>query len=80
MVTGIPLFNIESNISLEIFNKNRSLNAFLFKDKMDFVKKFDFYMKMNIDDLKRFDLDMNDFVKKYDQNIIFKKWNDFLTK
>lgn len=80
MVTGIPLFNIESNISLEIFNKNRSLNAFLFKDKMGFVKKFDFYMKMNIDDLKRFDLDMNDFVKKYDQNIIFKEWNDFLTK
>ena len=80
MVTGIPLFNIESNISKEIFNKESNFNAFLFKDKMDFIKKIDFYMKMNIEDLKKFDLDMNNFVKKYDQNIIFKKWFDFLTK
>ena len=79
MVTGIPLFNIESNISTEIFNKNGAFNAFLFKDKMDFVKKFDFYMKMNIEDLKKMDLAMNDFVKKYDQTHIFKLWKDFLT-
>ncbi len=79
MVTGIPLFNIESNISKEIFNKKGAFHAFLFKDKMDFVKKFDFYMKMNIDDLKKFDLSMNNFVKKYDQIDIFKLWKDFLT-
>lgn len=83
MVTGIPLFNIESNISLEIFNKNKSkstvFDAFLFKNKIDFIKKIDFYMKMNIEDLKKLDLTMNDFVKKYDQNIIFKKWYDFIT-
>ncbi len=80
MVTGIPLFNIESDISKEIFNRNGAFNAFLFKDKMDFIKKFDFYMKMNIEDLKLFDLAMNHFVKKYDQNNIFKLWSVFLLK
>jgi glycosyltransferase involved in cell wall biosynthesis len=78
MITGIPLFNIESNISKEIFNLNRKINTFLFKDKMDFVKKFDSYMNMNINDLKKLDKEMNEFVKKYDQYIIFKKWQNFL--
>ncbi len=78
MITGIPLFNIESNISKEIFNKKGKLNTFLFKDKMDFVKKFDLYMNMNINDLKKLDKEMNEFVKKYDQQIIFKAWKDFL--
>ncbi len=78
MITGIPLFNIESNISKKIFNNEGKLNTFLFKDKMDFVKKFDLYMNMNVNDLKNLDKEMNNFVKKYDQHIIFKKWKDFL--
>ncbi len=78
MITGIPLFNIESNISKTLFNLHGKLNTFLFKDKMDFVKKFDLYMNMSINDLKNLDKEMNEFVKKYDQQIIFKKWLNFL--
>ncbi len=78
MITGIPLFNIESNISKTLFNLNGKINTFLFKDKMDFVKKFDLYMNMSINELKKLDKEMNHFVKKYDQQIIFKKWQNFL--
>ncbi len=75
-ICGIPAFVIDYDTSSLLFKDK--FNAFIFKDKMDFVKKFDYYMKLSFNELYVFDKNVQEFVKSYDQKIVFRKWYDFI--
>lgn len=77
-VCGIPLFHIESDISKEILSDKK--NSFLFKNKSEFVNKFDYYMNMKYTDLTQFNDFTQNWVKQYDQKLIFQKWYEFINQ
>ncbi len=76
MITGIPLFHVESDISKEILLDKK--NSFLFKNRNEFVQKIDYYMNMKYSELVEFNTFTQNWVKQYDQKNIFKKWYEFI--
>jgi hypothetical protein len=76
IAAGIPLFHIHSPTADLLYHD--SYNAFLFESPAEFVQKYDTYMKMNSQQLDRFDKHMQAFAQKYDQRVIFDQWYKFI--
>lgn len=74
--TGIPIFIKKSDITDDIYLDKK--NAFIFDNKITFLESFQYFIKLD-DILKKLFLSNSiNNIKKYDQNIIFKDWFDFL--
>jgi hypothetical protein len=78
LITGIPLFHIESEISKEILVDKK--NSFLFKNRSEFVQKFDYYINMKHSELVEMNNYSQQWVKQYDQKVIFQKWFEFINE
>jgi 1,2-diacylglycerol 3-alpha-glucosyltransferase len=74
--TGIPIF-IKKCETVDILYINRK-NAFIFEDKETFKTSFEYFIEMNIIDKDLFISNNINNIKKYDQNIIFNDWINFL--
>ena len=74
--TGIPIF-IKKCETVDILYKNK-INAFIFEDKDSFSNSFREFIEMNIIDRDLFITNSINNIKKYDQNIIFDNWINFL--
>ena len=74
--TGIPIFIKKSEVSdLLYINKK---NAFIFNDKNHFCELFEYFIKLDILEKQIFITNSVNNIKKYDQNIIFNDWINFL--
>lgn len=74
--TGIPIFIKKSNIT-DLLYKNKK-NAFIFEDKKSFALLFKNFINYNLYDKYIFLQETISNSKKYDQNIIFEEWINFL--
>ena len=74
--TGIPIF-IKKCETSDILYINKK-NAFVFEDKESFKTSFEYFIKMNSFDKDLFISNNINNIKKYDQNIIFNDWINFL--
>ena len=76
--TGIPIFIKESEITEHLYINKK--NAFIFKDVDSFIKLFDYFV--SLDNIAKQLLITNSInnIKKYDQNVIFNDWLDFLSE
>ena len=74
--TGIPIFIKKCDVSLSLYNHMK--NAFLFEDKNEFIESFTYFCNLNNFDKKIFISNTVNNIKKYDQNIIFNEWVEFL--
>jgi len=76
--TGIPIFIKESEITENLYINKK--NAFIFKDSKSFVQLFDYFVSLdNIAKQLLINNSINN-IKKYDQNVIFNDWLDFLSE
>jgi hypothetical protein len=73
---GIPIF-IKKCETSDILYINKK-NAFVFEDKESFKTSFEYFIKMNSFDKDLFISNNMNNIKKYDQNIIFNDWINFL--
>ena len=76
LTCAIPVFQIESPTSREIFTHRK--NGFLFSTRNNFIQSFDTYMKMSYDEIVILDNNMKQLAQIYDQKKIFQEWNKFL--
>jgi glycosyltransferase involved in cell wall biosynthesis len=74
--TGIPIFIKKCEISEMLYINKK--NAMLFENKNDFLESFIYFIKMDNFEKELFISNSIDNIKKYDQNIIFKDWAEFL--
>lgn len=76
--TGIPIFIKESEITDSLYINKK--NAFIFKDCDSFIQLFDYFV--SLDEIEKQLLITNSInnIKKYDQNVIFNDWLDFLSE
>ena len=75
--TGIPIFIKKSEITHSLYINKK--NALLFDNSLSFLNVFEYFI--NLDTLEKQLLITNSInnIKKYDQNIIFEQWLDFLS-
>ena len=76
IATGIPLFIKKSDITNDIYINKK--NAFVFENNSDLSENFLLFLKMNSLEKQLFIKDSINNIKKYDQNIIFNDWIEFL--
>ena len=76
IATGIPLFIKKSDITNDIYIHKK--NAFIFENNTELCEYFLLFLKMNILEKQLFIKDSIQNIKKYDQNIIFNDWIEFL--
>ena len=74
--TGIPIFIKKCEVSLSLYQNMK--NAYLFEDKNDFIELFNIFCNLNTFEKKIFISNSINNIKKYDQNIIFNDWIEFL--
>ena len=74
--TGIPIFIKKSDITEYIYINKK--NAFIFNDKCDFLELFEYFIQLDNIDKEIFIMNSLENIKKYDQNIIFNEWKEFL--
>lgn len=74
--TGIPIFIKKCEISDVLYINKK--NAFIFDNKNDFVDLFDNFLKLDKFEKEIFISNSVNNIKKYDQNIIFADYYDFL--
>jgi glycosyltransferase involved in cell wall biosynthesis len=74
--TGIPIFIKKCEVSLSLYQNTK--NAYLFEDKNDFIELFNIFCNLNTFEKKIFISNSINNIKKYDQNIIFNDWIEFL--
>lgn len=75
--TGIPIFIKKSDITDDLYINKK--NAFIFDNSNSFLNQFEYFI--NLDNLEKQVLITNSInnIKKYDQNIIFNEWLNFLS-
>jgi glycosyltransferase involved in cell wall biosynthesis len=76
--TGIPIFIKKCDISDMLYINKR--NAMIFDNKNDFFELFVYFIEMDKFEKELFISNSINNIKKYDQNIIFKDWSEFLIK
>jgi hypothetical protein len=74
--TGIPIFIKKCDVSSSLYQNMK--NAFLFEDKNDFLELFTYFCNLNNFEKKIFITNSVNNIKKYDQNIIFNDWIEFI--
>lgn len=74
--TGIPIFIKKSNITDELYINKK--NAYIFDDSKNFIELFEYFIKLDNIEKKLFINNTINNIKKYDQNIIFENWINFL--
>ena len=74
---GIPIFIKSCDVSDSLYINKK--NAFLFKDKDDFINLFEHFINLHNFEKNIFISNSIDNIKKYDQKIIFENWYNFLT-
>lgn len=74
--TGIPIFIKKCDI-VDVLYINKK-NAYIFENKNDFLELFEYFLFSNSYEKELFINNSIKNIKKYDQNIIFKNWIDFL--
>jgi hypothetical protein len=75
--TGIPIFIKKSDITDNLYINNK--NSFIFDNKKTFLEMFEYFINLDEIEKKLFILNSINNIKKYDQNIIFHNWYEFLT-
>ena len=76
-LTGIPIFIKNNEITKSLYNNK---NSFIFDDEIDFINNLVCFLKMEKYSIKNILYESYDNIKKYDQNIIFNEWLEFLNK
>ena len=74
--TGIPIFIKKCNITDMLYMNKK--NAMIFDNKNDFFELFVYFTEMDKFERDLFISNSINNIKKYDQNIIFKDWIEFL--
>jgi glycosyltransferase involved in cell wall biosynthesis len=74
--TGIPIFIKKSDITDSLYVNKK--NAFIFDDKIHFLELFEYFISLDILEKQIFITNSVNNIKKYDQNIIFADWINFL--
>jgi len=75
--TGIPIFIKESEITDNLYINKK--NAFIFNNCKSFIQLFDYFVNLDIIEKQLLITNSINNIKKYDQNIIFDEWIDFLS-
>ena len=74
--TGIPIFIKKSDITCSLYVNKK--NAFIFNDKNHFFELFEYFISLDILEKQIFITNSVNNIKRYDQNIIFADWMNFL--
>lgn len=74
--TGIPIFIKKCDITDMLYINKR--NAMIFENKKDFLELFIYFIEMDKFEKELFISNSINNIKKYDQNIIFKDWAEYL--
>jgi hypothetical protein len=75
-ITGIPIFIQKSDITDDLYENKK--NSFIFNDKKEFIELFEYFINLDIYNKKLLINNSINNIKKYDQNIIFNDWINFL--
>jgi glycosyltransferase involved in cell wall biosynthesis len=74
--TGIPIFIKKSDITDFLYINKK--NAFIFNDKIHFYELFEYFISLDVLEKQIFITNSVNNIKKYDQNVIFQDWINFL--
>ena len=74
--TGIPIFIKKSDITDNLYINKK--NAFIFDNAVEFIELFIYFLNLDINEKHIFISESVNNIKKYDQNIIFSEWIEYL--